>query len=86
MRRREAVLLFREICECIPDAFVTGISLIASDLSEEFELRMNLSLNAKGIEDVQSLVSRHGLQLKEDRGTLVIYGPKLNPSKLEIFA
>ena len=86
MQRREAVRLFREICECIPDAFVDGISLIENYLSGEFELHLNISLNAKGIENVQSLVSKHGLLLKEDKGTIVIYGSTQDPAEFEILA
>ncbi len=86
MQRREAIRLFKEICECIPDAFVDGFSLIASSLNGEFELHMNTSLNTKGIENVQSLVSKHGLLLKEDKGIIVIYGSKQKTTEFEILA
>ncbi len=86
MLRREAVRLFKEICECIPDVFVDGFSLKANSLNGEFELHMNMSLNAKSIKNVQSLVNKHGLLLKEDKGIIVIYGSEQNPTEFEIFA
>ncbi len=43
MRRREAVKVFKEICKCVPDAFVSSISLSPNTLSgKDFELRINV--------------------------------------------
>jgi len=77
MRRREAVLLFREICECIPDAFISKISLTSKNTAkEEFELRINVSLDGESFANVKSLVTKRGLNLKEEENSLLIYGSK----------
>lgn len=87
MRRREAVRLFREISECIPDAFISSIALIKnSRLKEEFDLQINVALNPKHMQNLQSLVGRHGMQLKEDKGTLIIYGRTSKHIKLQVAA
>ncbi len=87
MRRREAARLFSEICECIPDAFISKISLTPSDRSkEEFNLRINVSLDVKNLINVQSIVNKHGMILKEDKGSLLIYGSETKPTGMEINA
>jgi hypothetical protein len=74
MQRREAIRLFSEICKSIPDAYITYTSLAPSARSnEEFELRINASLDVKSLKNVQSLVNKHGLILKKDKGSLLIY-------------
>lgn len=83
MRRREAVLLFREISKCIPDAFISKISLIPKNSEkEEFELRINVFLEAESLESVQSVVNKHGLTIEEDQGSLLIY--ESIPKRIEI--
>jgi hypothetical protein len=83
MQRREAVALFRDICKCIPDAFVSKISLTPrNDSNKEFELRINVLLEDENFESVQTVVNKHGLNLKEEHESLLIYGgPRLE--KLE---
>ena len=77
LRRREAIRLFREIYESIPEAYITWVSLTPSTRSnEEFELRINASLDVKSIKTVRSLVNKHGLILKEDTGFLRVYAPE----------
>lgn len=81
MRRREAIQLFREICQCTPDAFISSISLSPNATSKkEFELRINMALDGKNLKNVENIVNKHGLVLKELKGALLIYGvePKLN--------
>ena len=59
----------------MPDAFVSSISLSPNMLSKtDFDLRLNVALDGKVLEDVAALVSRHGLNLKETKGSLLIYG------------
>jgi hypothetical protein len=80
MRRREAVSLFSEIYKSIPDAYITWASLTPRARSnEEFELRINASLDVENLKKVQSLVNERGLILKEDKGSLLIYGPETKP-------
>ena len=82
-RRREAILLFREISKCIPDAYITKISLNQEkNEKEEFELRINVIIQGEHFESVQSIVNKRGLNLKEDHGSLLIYEPKA--PKIEI--
>jgi hypothetical protein len=87
MRRREAAQLFSEICECVPDAFINSISLTPCNRSkEEFDLRINVSLDVKSFMNVQSIVSKHGMILKEDKGSLLIYGSPTKPTGMAIIA
>jgi hypothetical protein len=80
MRRREAIRLFSEIYESIPDAYITCVSLTPSaHSSEEFELRINASLDLESLKKVQSIVNKRGLTLKEDKGFLLIYAPETKP-------
>jgi hypothetical protein len=84
MRRREAVRLFSEIYKSIPDAYITCVSLTPRARSnEEFELRINASLDAKSLKKVQFLVNKHGLILKEDERSLLIYSSETKPIKTQ---
>ncbi len=87
MRRREAARLFSEICVCVPDIFISSISLMPSSRSkEDFDLRLNVSLDVKSLTNVQSIVSKHGMLLKEDKGSLLIYGSQTKPNDMAIIA
>jgi hypothetical protein len=87
MRRREAVRLFREICKCIPESFVSSISLIPNNrLSEDFQLQINVSLEAQSLKNIHSLVENQGLILKEDKGALLISGSEARLAEDEIVA
>jgi hypothetical protein len=91
MQRREAVRLFREISECISGAFISGMSLTQSNrFKKEFELHINVSLDDKSLKNVQSLVEKHGMILKEDKdkdkGSLFIYASETKPIEMEIIA
>ena len=87
MRRGEAARLFSEICECIPDAFISKISLTPSNRSkEEFDLQISVSLDVKSLMNVQSVVNKYGMILKEDQGSLLISGSQTKPTGMEITA
>jgi hypothetical protein len=74
MRRREAVRLFREICECIPEAPISSALLMPERSSKEkFELRINVALDGKSLQNVKSLVEKHRMNLEENNGSLLIY-------------
>ena len=80
MRRREAIRLFKEICESIPSAYIKCASLTPSGHSNgELELRINTSLDVKSIKNVQALVNKHGMILKEEKGSLLIYSCETEP-------
>jgi hypothetical protein len=80
MRRRDAARLFSEICQCIPDASINGLSLSPTPSSkEEFDLRINVFLDDKSLMDVQSIVNKRGMILKEEPGFLLIQGSRLKP-------
>jgi negative regulator of replication initiation len=53
---------------------------------EEFELRINVSLDVKSFMNVQSIVSKHRMILKEDKGSLLIYGSETKPNGMEVTA
>ena len=84
MQRREAIRLFAEIYKSIPDAYISCVSLTPRARSdEEFQLRINASLDVKSLKNVQSLVNEHGMILKESQGSLLIYAPETKPVKME---
>jgi uncharacterized protein (DUF1697 family) len=84
MRRREAIRLFREICRCIPEVLISCASLTPSVRSnEEFELRIDASLDVKSLENVQSLANKYGMILKEDKGSLLIYASDTKPIEMQ---
>ena len=73
MRRREAIRVFREIYECIPDMFLSSVSLTPlNGFKGEFELRIFASFDVKGFESVQSVVQKHGMSASQDQGFLLI--------------
>ena len=85
MRRREAVKLFKEICECIPEAPISSALLTPNRNSKgEFELRINVLLDGKSLENVKSLVEKHKMNLKENNGSLLIYAAEPKPIGMEI--
>jgi len=87
MRRREATRIFSEISAFIHDAPIYSISLMPHGPSgEDFDLRINLDLDAKSLKNVQSVVSKHGMILKEDKGSLVILGTQGKPNGIPIIA
>lgn len=87
MQRREATQLFKEICECMPDAVISNILLTPIDrLKEEFALRIDAHLNANSLENVKAIVGKHGLTLKEDRGSLLIYESETKRTSMKILA
>ncbi len=86
MKRREAVSLFKTICECIPDALVNGASLTPTSQSEGFELRINVDTDKKSLEDVRSIVKKHKMAIDENKGSLRIYEPKPKQTEIEIVA
>jgi len=84
MQRREAIRLFTKIYQSIPDAYITCVSLTPKAPSnKEFELRINVSLDVKSLKNVQSLVNNHGMILKENKGSLLIYASETKPAEME---
>jgi hypothetical protein len=74
MRRREAIVLFRKISECIPDSFISGVSLTPLNcIRKQFELRINVNVDAQSITVIRQLVEKRGMALEEDKGTLWIH-------------
>ncbi|MGA2524572.1 MAG: hypothetical protein ABSF65_10530 [Candidatus Bathyarchaeia archaeon] len=87
MRRREAIKVLREICECVPDAFVSSVSLSPKTFSRrDFELRINAALTGNNLMDVETLVRKNGLMLNENNGSLLIYGSKTKKRDMQIVA
>lgn len=80
MQRHEAIELFKEICDCEPDALITSVFLmpINKELSPEdsFELWLNLSMDTRSRENVQLVAKNHNFATKEKKGYTVIYKPE----------
>jgi hypothetical protein len=67
----------------MPDAFVSGISLSSNTASKkEFELKIDMTLDGKNLKNVETLVSKRGLMLKEFKGSLLIYGSEPKPNRM----
>ena len=59
----------------MPEVFISSISLGSHTPSKnDLELRFNMILEGKCLENVEALVSKRGLTLKENDGSLLIYG------------
>jgi hypothetical protein len=87
LRRREAVIVFREICKCVPDAFISSVSLSPKKLSRRnFELRINATLEGRNLTDVETLVRKNGFMLNQDNGSLLIYGSKAKTFEVQVVA
>ena len=73
MRRREAIRVFREIYESIPDMFISSVSLSPiNGFKGEFELWIFASFVVKGFISIQSVAQKHGLKLSQDQVSLLI--------------
>jgi hypothetical protein len=86
VRRREAILIFREICECIPGLFVSRVSLLTSNSSKEVTLQIDVFLDGYNLKGVKSIAEAHGLILEVDRETLLIHGSKKKIAEKKIVA
>ncbi len=92
MQRREAIRLFREICECITDESVlSSVFLIQRNEPESlgmenFELWINAVLDNTGLRDVRSIVKERKLVLEENKGFFVIYEADPKKTEMEIYA
>jgi hypothetical protein len=89
MQRREAVGLFREICECIPDPSIFNsvflmTQKIAGSEKENFELRINAAINDNNLKRLEFIVKKHGMLLMENKGSIIIYEPE--STQIEIIA
>jgi len=77
--RHEAVLILKEICECIPNE--SDVSCIfleptkkASDPEQnEYNLHIEVPLDKFTRQLVESVTRKHGLIVKESNGKLTIY-------------
>jgi hypothetical protein len=86
VRRREAILLFREICECIPGLFVNSVSLLRRNNSKEVTLRINMLSDVESIKIMRSIVETYGLILEEEKGALLIHGSHSKKTEIKIIA
>jgi hypothetical protein len=58
----------------MPGMLVSSISLTPIDrFKHNFELRINTDLSDESLKDVEFIVKKHGMKLKEDQGTLWIF-------------
>lgn len=74
MQRHEAIRLLRNICKCIPDVLISCISLTPINLfKEDFVLRINMEFDHESFKHIESIVKKHGMNFKEEKGSLLIY-------------
>lgn len=89
MRRREAVEIFKEICECIPEASLSSVFLTNRDtlfefVGENYELRLNVSLDEKFLRKINSIVKKRNMIMERKDETLLVYAPEIAPSKIPL--
>ena len=66
---------------------VNSISLVPSRrFKEEFELRINLALDTQNKTNIETIVKKHGIHLKEFEDSLLIYGSKTKTDEMPIIA
>ena len=83
MQRGEAILVYKEICQCIPGVSLSNISLILNGL-HDFELRISLFLDLDSLRRVELIVKAHELAMKQAQGSLLIYRSETKTSGMEI--
>ena len=90
LERREAIQLFREICDTIPDMSLANCVLLKPKncpdaLQKLYELQIRIVLNESVLEQVRAIVSQHKLLMETAENFIVIYRPA-ERSCLEITA
>jgi hypothetical protein len=71
----------------MPDMIVNSILLVPSGrFKEEFELQINLALNTQNKNNIQTIVKKHGMHLREFEDSLLIYGSKTKTDEMPIIA
>ena len=85
MQRGEAIQVYKEICQCIPDASLSNISLVSVGFND-FGLRIGMYLDLNSFRQVESIVKAHDLAMKQDQGLLLIYRREVKTSGMEITA
>jgi hypothetical protein len=77
MQKREAVRLFKEICECIPDLLVNAVSINQRSWNNEgVELKIYLASNQGYLSEVEAIAKSNGMKVTEQAGIISIYEPK----------
>jgi hypothetical protein len=69
----------------MPDMVVNSISLVPNgNLKQEFELRINMALITQNKNNIQTIVNKHGMHLKEFEDSVLIYGSKRKTDEMPI--
>ncbi len=80
LQRREALQVFHEICDSIPDANLFAWVSLTSFGNEEpsnksYELKIRTGQKLSDLKEIRSIVEKHGLFLEESDKTLTIRTP-----------
>ncbi len=74
MRRREAIIVFKQLSKCVPGLVVSSVSVTpVNKARKEVQLRVNGSFDSKILEEVRLLVRGRGMSIKEEKDSLLIY-------------
>jgi hypothetical protein len=81
MQRREASRLFREICESFPQSFIFDSVMLRQETGLNrsncsFELQIKTTLTGGALKAVESVVTRHNLEIRECAGSFFIRSRK----------
>ncbi len=77
LQRREAISLFREICDSISDeSLISSVSLNPCVKTASYELRIRTVFDKSAVKAIRSIVEKHELSMDELKGCIVIYSPK----------
>ncbi len=79
LQRREAIEVFREICSCLPDAFLVN-NVVLKPLDKfgssrgDYSLYIKIAFAESSLDEIAKVVERRQLCFKRSDGYLVIYG------------
>ena len=84
MLRREALLVLREICECIPNESAVSFVFLKPTWQtakkkhsyRQYDLHMIMSLDKSTRENIESVARNHRLSVEESEGKLVFSAAK----------
>jgi len=81
LQRREAISLFREICDSIADDSILSSVILkphdnAYSAPTKYELHIKIFLGASTLKNVKAIVKKHLLTMKESNGYLIIAAPE----------
>lgn len=80
MNRGEAVTLLREISSCCQNLSPDSISLVQTQLGNQFsvgyQLHIRVALDGSAVELIEAIASKNCYAVYQEKGEVIIYKPK----------